>query len=99
MFNNYYEDKPVGFTSIPTQKEDLGYVDDTYVYDGKGVTGEGQYEALGVPTYNATSGSYAQNDIITKDGKVYRCTATTSGAWDSAKWTEMSDLSKIAYKV
>ncbi|MBP5725093.1 MAG: hypothetical protein J6X18_16160 [Bacteroidales bacterium] len=37
MLNNYYEDKPVGFTSIPAQKKGLGVVDNTYIEFGKGV--------------------------------------------------------------
>lgn len=35
-------------------------------------------------------GSFVAGDYCTHDGKLYRCTASTSGSFDSTKWTEVS---------
>lgn len=34
--------------------------------------------------------SYAAGDYCTKDGKLYKATAATAGAWDAANWTEVT---------
>lgn len=49
-------------------------------------------DGIGDPTIIApnysTSVSYVSGDLCTKDNKLYVCTASTSGAWDSTKWAE-----------
>ena len=37
MINDYFEEKPVGFDSIPTQKKALGIEDTSYLEFGKGI--------------------------------------------------------------
>mgnify|MGYP003300893425 CR=1 FL=1 len=37
MFNDYFEEKPVGFTSIPAQKKAEGITDNSYLEYGKGI--------------------------------------------------------------
>ena len=48
MFNDYFEEKPVGFDSIPKQKINLGIKDTSYLEFGKGIVnpdeGEGDKE-------------------------------------------------------
>ena len=34
--------------------------------------------------------NYSPNDVVWHDGFAYKCTATTSGAWDSTKWTAVT---------
>lgn len=36
-----------------------------------------------------TTTSYAVGDYCSRNGKVYRCNTATSGAWVSARWTEV----------
>jgi hypothetical protein len=36
----------------------------------------------------SSSASYAVGDIVTYDGKLYKCTAPTTGNFDSTKWTQ-----------
>ena len=40
-----------------------------------------------VKIYDATSGSYSAGDYCLHEGHVYKATASTSGAWNSTKWT------------
>ena len=43
------------------------------------------------PAYNSNAvDPYVIGDVVTYQNKVYKCTAQTSGAWDSTKWTETS---------
>ena len=43
------------------------------------------------PLYDTTA-TYNKGDYVTRvaDGKVYRCTGTTTGSWDGTKWTEVN---------
>ena len=94
MFNNYYEDKPVGFDSLTEQKEAMGYKDGTYILFGKGLTGETQIQAV-FNEYDATK-TYAVNYVVTKGGKLYASNQAISTAeeWTPAHWTELTSLDR-----
>ena len=89
-FNGYYDYKdPVGFDTIRKQKEDLGYKDETFIEEGKGVVaGESIYQSVGFKAYDSTK-TYAKNAVVEHDGKLYSAKDDdTTGDWDSEKWTE-----------
>lgn len=48
------------------------------------------------PAYS-TEFSYSVGDYVTKDGALYKCSASTSGTWDSTKWTEESVYKNLPY--
>lgn len=48
-----------------------------------------RYILKGITIWNTTA-SYVENDVVVKDGILYRATASTSGAWDDTKWTTAS---------
>ena len=67
--------------------------DGTDGQDGRdGRDGQDGRDGIGDPTIIApdysTSVSYVAGDLCTKDDKLYVCTASTSGAWDSTKWSQ-----------
>ena len=90
MFNNYYEDIPVGYDSIPEQKEAMGYKDETYIEFGKGVTGETQLQTM-FNEYDKTK-TYAKSYVIEKDGKLYASNQAieTAEEWTPEHWDLLS---------
>lgn len=58
-----------------------------YRYRSKAITGR-HAASVRMNVWSADK-SYGVDDAVTYiDGKYYRCTADTSGAWDSSKWVE-----------
>lgn len=56
-------------------------------------TATASYQANFAPTYDSTttsSNKYKVGDLVTYDGKLYRCITESWGSWDSSKWSEVS---------
>ena len=57
---------------------------------GGGSTTEGRnevYEECGFDSYDSSE-SYVVDDIVYKDGELYKCKGNTTGDWDDSKWEE-----------
>ena len=52
-------------------------------------------DVLGAPLFSA-SRSYAVNDYVIKDGKLYKCTSAHTGDWNAGDFTQTNLLSIIA---
>lgn len=90
----YIEQK--GWTSIPKQKKELGYVDKTYIEYGKAVVGESAYEAMGFEKFDETK-AYDANDVVVYNNKLYAFTeAVSAGEWDETKTKEVNPDELIA---
>lgn len=50
------------------------------------------------PAYS-TSASYSAGDFVTYVGNLYQCSGSTSGAWDSSKWTNVTVGSLLSGKM
>lgn len=50
---------------------------------------ESAFEACNYSDYNPAT-SYVSGDYARHDGVIYICTASTTGAWDSTKWTAIA---------
>ena len=89
-FNGYYDYKDGAvLDTIRKQKEDLGYKDETFIEEGKGVVaGESVYQSVGFKPYDSSK-TYAKNTVVEHDGKLYSTKAdNTTGTWTASAWTE-----------
>lgn len=73
--------------------ENFNYIDDflntgdtVYSYYGFSIDGDP------APDYDETV-TYSVGDYTVNSGRLYKCTASTSGAFDSTKWTKLGEFS------
>lgn len=90
-FNGYYDYKDGAvLDTIRKQKEDLGYKDETFIEEGKGVVAsESIYQSVGFAGFTLGA-DYDVNNVVVYEGKLYSAKGNIKNVQEfvSKDWNE-----------